>query len=113
VFGGADFDLIINGCLLDFKASIKPKITTDHLRQLIGYWLLDYNNELCIESAGIVLMRHGQLCHFKIQELLQTNIPSNVLRCEFGRGLKREKVKRQVEIDGWLAGLREGRNQKR
>ena len=33
--GGADLDMIIDGCLFDFKTTLKPKVTTEALRQLV------------------------------------------------------------------------------
>lgn len=35
--GGADFDLILGNCLWDLKTTLKPSISTDALRQVIGY----------------------------------------------------------------------------
>ena len=39
--GGADGDLIVDGCLIDIKATISPKLAANHLFQLAGYLLLD------------------------------------------------------------------------
>jgi len=99
VFGGADFDLIINGCLLDFKASVKARISTDILRQLVGYWLLDYSDKYKIETVGVILMRHGQLLKFDIRNLLSTAVPAPSLRAEFRDGLRRDTAERKARYD--------------
>lgn len=59
--GGADADLIVDGCLIDIKASVQPKIDPGWLRQLAGYALLDYTDERRIHSVGIYMARQGIL----------------------------------------------------
>lgn len=87
--GGADFDLLVGDCLIDFKATRLAKITTLHLRQVIGYWLLDYEDKLKIRSIAIVLLRHGHAELFDIdRDLLPTATPSQ-LRANFRDALKR------------------------
>jgi len=45
--GGADADLILDGCLLDIKATSKPTFKLDYWRQLVGYLTLaDIHAEL-------------------------------------------------------------------
>jgi hypothetical protein len=60
------------------------------LRQLVGYWLLDYDNKHRLESVGVVLMRHGHLQRFNIRDLLGTITTPNRLRAEFRDGLRRD-----------------------
>jgi|GEM_PF-625355 hypothetical protein len=57
--GGADADLIVDNCLIELKASIRPVIKAEHLHQLAGYLLLDYEDALAIGSLGIYLVRQG------------------------------------------------------
>jgi len=69
--GNADADLIVDGCLIDIKASIAPKIEPKYLRQLAGYLLLDYNDALHIESVGIYMARQGMLLTWDVLEFLR------------------------------------------
>lgn len=88
--GGADFDLVVDGCLIDLKSGIKAKIPTAELRQLIGYWLLDYKDELCIDSVAIILLRHGRIQRFKVEELMPAGTSAAAVRAEFREGIKRK-----------------------
>jgi hypothetical protein len=87
--GGADCDLIIDGCLIDFKTTIRPGIETAQLRQLIGYWLLDYDDALHISSAAITLLRHGLTHRFSLRDLAGPNADHARLRRDFRAGLLR------------------------
>jgi len=64
----ADFDLLVDGCLMEIKTTGKAGIATKYLRQLIGYWLLDYDDTLKIRSFGICLTRHGHTEYFDIRK---------------------------------------------
>lgn len=68
--GGADGDLIVDGCLIDIKASISPKLTAEHLFQLAGYLLLDYDDVLHITSVGIYMARQGMLFTWPVEEFV-------------------------------------------
>ena len=95
--GGADFDLLVDGCLFDFKATRKPTIRLDYLRQLIGYWLLDYKDERKIRSVALSLLRHGHTQYFDIRhDLLQTDISFAALRTSFRKELRRLRTE-QIE----------------
>lgn len=90
--GGADFDLLVDSCLIDVKATRKPSITTTYLRQLIGYWLLDYYDALKIRSFGICLIRHGHTEYFDIRkDLLRGDKSAVELRKKFRTGLRKLK----------------------
>jgi len=91
--GGADFDLIADGCLIEFKASRHPKVTTQIMRQLAGYWLLDYDDALKIRSFGICLLRHGRTIFFEIERDLFPAGPFTELRSTFRTQLARIKSK--------------------
>lgn len=69
--GGADADFIVDGCLIDMKATISPQIKADFLYQLAGYVLLDYNDTYHINSVGIYMARQGMLFSWPIAEFLQ------------------------------------------
>jgi hypothetical protein len=68
--GGADADLIVDGCLIDIKASVQPNIQPYWLRQLAGYVLLDYADEHHIHSVGIYMARQGTLLTWPLDEFL-------------------------------------------
>ncbi|MDP9438467.1 MAG: ATP-dependent helicase, partial [Actinomycetota bacterium] len=70
--GGADADLILDGCLLEIKATTNPKIASDMLYQLLGYAMLDYADEYEIRSAAVYMARQSRLVEWDIQELLSS-----------------------------------------
>ena len=57
----SDGDLIIDGCLIEIKASKNSMLNTKWLRQLVGYLLLDYNDTHNIHSVSIYMARQGLL----------------------------------------------------
>jgi len=69
--GGADADIIVDGCLIEMKASIQPKINPQWLYQLVGYALLDYDDHYSIQSVGIYMARQGTLLQWPIGEFLR------------------------------------------
>jgi len=69
--GGADADLIVDGCLIDIKTSIAPLIKADYLFQLAGYLLLDYTDKLHMNAVGIYMARQGLLFRWSINEFLR------------------------------------------
>lgn len=87
--GGADFDLVVDGCLFEIKTTVKPKITTAHLRQLIGYFLLDYIDEFKMRKAVIQLTRQGRAVSFHIKkDLLRSNRSLQKIRESFRSGIR-------------------------
>lgn len=69
---GADADLIVDGYLIDVKATVSPsRIGREEFRQLIGYVLLDYENAYDIQQAGFYLSRYGVLIGWDLPRLLQ------------------------------------------
>ena len=80
--GGADADLILNGCLLEIKTIVTPAITKTMLYQLIGYALLDYEDEYQITEIGIYLARQATTLRWDLCEMLdrlRTDTPSSPL----------------------------------
>ncbi len=84
--GGADADLIVDGCLIDLKSSQK-NLTGRHLYQLIGYCLLDYEDEHGIDSLAIYRTRYGVTHCWAVEEMLALSMdfpqPLNELRAKF------------------------------
>jgi hypothetical protein len=88
----ADFDLLVDGCLMEIKTTGKAGIATKYLRQLIGYWLLDYDDTLKIRSFGICLTRHGHTEYFDLRkDLLRGDKSSAELRKNFRTKLRKLK----------------------
>ena len=68
--GGADADLILDGCLVEIKATVDPKLTKKWLYQLLGYSFLDYEDALGIRELGIYFARQGVMLRWPLQELI-------------------------------------------
>lgn len=69
--GGADADLIVGGCLVDIKATVNPvPLKPLDLSQVVGYALLDYDDEYAIESIGIYLARQALLIRWPLADLV-------------------------------------------
>ncbi len=69
--GGADADIIVGNCLVDFKATVKAAIGKLELYQLIGYALLDYDDEYGIERVGFYMARQGEFIEWPIADLFK------------------------------------------
>lgn len=68
--GGADADLIVDGCLIDIKTTIKPQIEPLWLYQLLGYALLDYSDRYRIRSVAIYLARQQVMLQWRLDDLI-------------------------------------------
>ncbi|MEU1289773.1 UvrD-helicase domain-containing protein [Kitasatospora sp. NPDC005856] len=69
--GGADADFILDGLLLDCKASTRPqRLGRDEIYQLAGYLLLDYDDDYAIDQVGLYLARQGRLVIWSADEFL-------------------------------------------
>jgi hypothetical protein len=67
----ADADLIAAGLLLDLKTSAKkPSLAVTDLFQVIGYALLDYDDEFGINTVGIFSARYAYLATWDLGALL-------------------------------------------
>lgn len=89
--GGADFDFVADGTLYELKTSHKSAITTAMLRQALGYWLLDFNDQFRIRNLSIYLVRQGHGETFDIGELTCSADPYK-LRQLFKWSLMRGRV---------------------
>ena len=69
--GGADADLIAAKCLYDIKTTVNPreKLVMD-LRQLIGYALLDWDNEFDLARVGFCYPRQAVWMSWPLPELI-------------------------------------------
>lgn len=90
---GADGDLIVDGCLWDIKTTIKNRADGILLYQLLGYVLLDYEDEHAIESVGFLFPRQNDSIHWPLAELMrelsgQADISVSGLRQQLRRRLR-------------------------
>jgi hypothetical protein len=86
VWAGAD--LLVDGCVMQIKASVEPKIQSMWLRNLAGCVLLDFEDQHHIHSVGIYMVRQGLLVSWSLDAFFgrltgesHTNLAS--LRQEF------------------------------
>jgi hypothetical protein len=69
--GGADADLIVDGCLLECKTTLKPSLNREVIYQALGYVLLDYTDLYGITAVGTYFARQSFLRRWPLEELLQ------------------------------------------
>ncbi len=69
--GGADADLIVDGCLIDIKATVNAELSRNWLYQLLGYSLLDYDDEFDIREVGIYFARQGVTLQWSLEGLME------------------------------------------
>ncbi|MFG3285290.1 hypothetical protein [Streptomyces sp. NPDC048111] len=69
--GGADADFILDGSLIDCKATIRPeRISRAEIYQLAGYLLLDYSDTHSITTVALYLSRQGALINWSVEDFL-------------------------------------------
>jgi len=83
----ADADLITAGLLIDLKTSAKkPSLAVTDLFQVIGYALLDFDDEYRLNALGIFSARYAYLATWELPALLSELAGHNVdLRMVRGR----------------------------
>lgn len=64
----AESDLLVDGCLIEIKASVEPTIQSMWLRNLAGCVLLDYEDHRHIHAVGIYMARQRLLISWSIEE---------------------------------------------
>ena len=69
--GGADADLIVDGCLIDVKTTIRPLESAEWIYQLLVYALLDWQDAHKIKSVAVYFSRQGRLLEWEVEELLE------------------------------------------
>ena len=80
--GGAEADLIDNGCLIDVKC-VKNIIATAFVGQTIAYALLEVDNEHRLDSVGIYLALQGILWEIPLADVVgQGNMTLEDLRAQ-------------------------------
>jgi hypothetical protein len=66
----ADADLIAAGLLMDLKTSARFSLPVTDLFQVIGYALLDFDDEFGVTEVGLFSARYGYLATWEISSLL-------------------------------------------
>lgn len=91
--GGADADLIADGCLLDVKTTVDPKFTrTRVLYQFLGYTLLDHDDRYGIDAVGVYLSRQSLLLRWPLLPLWRTLLEDDSVNLAELRSSFREAV---------------------
>ncbi|MFJ4152724.1 hypothetical protein ACIP10_34830 [Streptomyces galbus] len=82
--GGVDADFIVDGLLIDCKATTRPySLNRGALQRLAGYLLLDYDDVYRMDRVGLYLSRHGALITWTVPDFLTSlgaTLPLPVLR---------------------------------
>ncbi len=68
--GGADGDLIADGCLWEIKTTKERGLKGVVLHQLLGYLLLDYEGKYAIDRVGVLLPRQNTRVSWPIGKLI-------------------------------------------
>ena len=90
--GGADADMIVNGCLTDLKCTVQPAIKKEWLYQVLGYALLDYSNDYEIETGGFYMARQGAAISWNLDELVRVLGDENGPEIQESRGMFRRAL---------------------
>lgn len=84
--GGADADLIVDGCLLELKTSCDTGLTGEVARQLLGYILLDGDDRYQIRDLAVFYARRPQVLRWPVAEFVDAcsarSVGVAVLRAE-------------------------------
>ena len=100
--GGADADLILGNSLLEIKTTVTPAITKAMLYQLIGYVLLDYEDEYQLKEVGIYMSRQATTLKWNLPELLDrlhrksSAPPLDQLRQQFESAVQSVRPQRMI-----------------
>ena len=108
VSGARTQDLIVDGCLIEMKAMVEPRMERQKLYQLLGYVLLDYSDQYRLKSAGFYFLRQGVMARWPLNDLLELLSkgkapPLEELRERFKQLVKeelRKRPKRLVKAEG-------------
>jgi len=68
--GGADADFVAGGCLVELKTTARTSMTTNELRQLVTYALLDDIDEHHIRDVALFFIRRPQFLTWNLDKLL-------------------------------------------
>lgn len=86
IVGQADFDLVADGTLYEFKTTLRPQGIPKILRQVAGYWLLDRDDVFGIRTAAIEFPRQEHAEAFDIAAGLLGTDDADMVRKLFHEG---------------------------
>ena len=69
--GGADADLILDRRLIEIKTTADARLDQNWLLQLLGYVLLDWNDEYRIDGLGVLYAHQATLAKWPLGEVLR------------------------------------------
>ncbi len=69
--GGADADIVMDGCLWEIKTTFLRKAPGKWFFQLLGYVLLDFENALSIDRVGLLFPRQDAEISWPLSRLIQ------------------------------------------
>lgn len=94
--GGADGDIIADGCLWEIKTTMRKRAEGSWLYQLLGYVLLDYEDDHCIRQVGFLFPRQNTSVRWPVSEFIhelscQPALPVARLRRDLRRQLESDR----------------------
>lgn len=79
--------MIAAGLLLDLKTTTKPGLALIDMLQLIGYVLLDFEDEFSLDAVALFNARYGHMASWQLQPLLDElagrRVDLQAVRAEF------------------------------
>ena len=84
--GGADADLIVDGCLIDLKSTMKTNLDSTEFMQIVTYALLDVDDLHKIRRVSLWYLRRPQRLTWDLDDLL-TKAGSKTTRSELSKSL--------------------------
>lgn len=98
--GGADADLIISQRLYEIKTTVKPRERLPvTIRQLIGYILLDWDDNHQIQQAAIYFSRQGETISWNLEELIAST--STKARTDVTQIREEFRDQALLKTEGW------------
>lgn len=78
LFDIGEGDLVVDGCLVEIKTTIQPKLKREWLYQLLSYALTDREDSYKIREVGVYFTRQQKFIRWSILDLLSTLAKSDV-----------------------------------
>ena len=91
--GGADADLIVDGCLWEIKCSGRERGKSEWLHQVLGYALLDYDDRYGIEQVGFLFPLQDTRVGWPLAELVERTCSPSFLSVSELRSMLRQRLK--------------------
>lgn len=113
--GGADADIIIRGALIELKTTARPRpLQGQDLWQLLGYVLLDHDDEHEIKSVGVYFARRRWFRHWTVDLMLRKLMgvrwrPVADCRALLRKSAAQARARAEEELERLFASLPEHR----